>query len=223
MLIEIPNLIDPAQLQAIVSALHEAPFVDGKLSAGARARRVKNNRELQQEAEIAQYLNKIVLGSLYNHRIFRSAALPHRVAKPFFAKYEPGMTYGEHIDDPVMGEGQRFRCDVAATVFLNEPDEYDGGELIIKTTFADKAVKLSGGWAVLYPASSRHRVAEVTRGERLVAVTWVQSMVRDPAKRELLYGLNRARERLMEQAPDAEQTAQVDHAYTNLVRMWAEV
>ncbi len=223
MLIEIPNLIDPDQLQVIVPALREAPFIDGKLSAGARAKRMKNNRELQQDAEIAQYLNKIILGNLYNNPTFRSAALPHRVATPFFARYEEGMGYGEHIDDPVMGEGQRFRCDVATTIFLNEPDEYDGGELIIKTTFGDKAVKLAGGWAVLYPASSLHRVAGLTRGERLVAVTWVQSMVRDPAKRELLYGLSLARERLMERSPDAEETAQVDHAYTNLVRMWAQV
>lgn len=223
MLLLLSSVIDHQQLQVISQALQEAAFVDGKLSAGAHAQRVKNNQELASSSEIAGYLQKIVIGNLYNHAEFRNAAFPYRVAAPLFAKYGPGMTYGEHIDDPVMGESQRFRCDIAVTVFLNDPHRYQGGELIVRTSFGDKAVKLAAGDAVLYPASSLHRVAEVTEGERLVAVTWVQSLIRDPGKREIVYELGQAREVLMAAAPNGAQTAQVDHVYTNLVRIWAEV
>ena len=223
MLLRLAQVIDPQQLQVITQALGEASFVDGKLSAGAHAQRVKNNQELDASSEIARYLQKIVMGNLYNHAEFRNAALPYRVAAPLFAKYGPGMTYGEHIDDPVMGEGQRFRCDIAVTVFLNEPEQYQGGELVVHTSFGHQSVKLAAGDAVLYPASSLHRVSEIESGERLVAVTWVQSLVRDPAQREILYELGQARASLLAAAPEGVQTAQVDHAYTNLVRMWADV
>lgn len=223
MLLTIPSVIDKNQLGVIQQALRDAPFINGKLSAGMQAEKVKNNEEVDQASEMAQQLSKILLGNLYHNPVFRNAALPHQVATPFFARYGKGMTYGDHIDDPVMGQEQRFRCDVACTVFLNDPDEYDGGELTVRTPFGDQLVKLPAGDAVVYPASSLHRVAEVTKGHRLVAVTWIQSLVRDPAKRELLYELNLARERLMQESPDAGETAQVDHSYTNLVRMWAEV
>jgi PKHD-type hydroxylase len=134
------------------------------------------------------------------------------------------MHYGDHIDDPIMGgAGQHFRCDVAVTVFLSAAEEYDGGELVINTTFGEKHVKLAKGDVVVYPASSLHRVNPVTHGERLVAVCWIQSFVRDPAKRELLFELNQARLHLLRHAPLAEETKQVDHAYTNLVRMWSEL
>ncbi len=223
MLLTLSNVIDDQQLQVIRGAVREAAFVDGKLSAGAHAQRVKNNQELANSGEVAGYLQKIVMGNLYNHAEFRNAALPYRVAAPIVAKYGPGRAYGEHIDDPVMGEGQRFRCDIAVTVFLNDPREYRGGELVVRTSFGEQAVKLAAGDAVLYPASSLHRVAEVTEGERLVAVTWAQSLIRDPAKREIVYELGQARAALMASVPTGDQTAQVDHAYTNLVRMWAEV
>jgi PKHD-type hydroxylase len=119
--------------------------------------------------------------------------------------------------------GGRYRSDIAITIFLSDPEAYAGGELVIRTAFGPQEVKLPAGDAIMYPASSLHRVAEVMRGERLVAVTWVQSMVRDPMRRELLYELGLAREKLLRTRPDAEETAQVDHAYVNLVRMWAEV
>ena len=150
--------------------------------------------------------------------------MPRQVAQPVFARYTPGMQYGDHIDDPIMGgAGTQFRTDVAVTVFLNQPDQYDGGELVINTTFGEQQIKLNAGDVVIYPASSIHRVAEVTKGERLVAVTWIQSLIRDPVKRELLYELSLARNTLLSDAPDSETTKQVDHTYVNLVRMWSEV
>jgi len=223
MLLTIPHVIDPNQLGIMQQALKEAPFVDGKLSAGKAAQQVKRNQEVDQASEMAQQLSQILMGNLHHNEIFKNAALPHRTATPYFAKYSKGMTYGDHIDDPVMGQEQRFRCDIACTIFMNDPDEYDGGELTIRTHFGDQTVKLPAGDAVVYPASSLHKVTEVTRGERIVAVTWIQSLIRDPAKRELLYELNLAREKLMQDKPGAEETAQIDHSYTNLVRMWAEV
>jgi PKHD-type hydroxylase len=120
-------------------------------------------------------------------------------------------------------DGVMYRSDVAVTVFLNAPEEYDGGELVIRAAAGEQAVKLAAGDAVLYPASSIHHVNPVTRGERLVAVTWVQSLVRDAARRELLYGLNAAREKLLQNAPEAEETAQVNAAYLNLIRMWSDI
>lgn len=224
MMLQIAGVLSPEQLDTVVKTLSSARFVDGKLSAGLAAQRVKNNRELDPSAAQMEYLNNIVMGSLVRHPTYQMGALPHRVAAPYYARYTPGMTYGDHIDDPVMGPGAgRYRCDIAMTVFLSDPKSYDGGELVVRTSFGAQPVKLPAGDAIMYPASSLHHVAEVTRGERLVAVTWVQSLVRDPGQRELLYELGLAREKLLRTAPDADETAQVDHAYVNLVRMWAEL
>ena len=224
MLVEIPDVLDAERLGAVRRLLADAPFVDGRLSAGAAARPVKRNEELDPGDRRVEALNRIVMGALTRNPLYLSAALPHRVAVPFYARYRPGMAYGEHVDDPVMGPpGGRYRSDVSITVFLNAPEEYDGGELVIETTYGPRAVKLPAGHAVLYPSSSRHRVAEVTRGERLVAVTWVQSLVRDPARREVLFELDQARRALIEADPAAEPARRVQAAYANLVRMWAEV
>jgi PKHD-type hydroxylase len=128
------------------------------------------------------------------------------------------------VDDPIMGSGgPRFRTDVSMTVFLSSPESYDGGELVVRTSFGEKRVKLAAGGAVIYPSSSLHHVAPVTRGERLVALTWIQSYVRDAARRELLYELNLARERLLKEQPEAETSGYVDKSYANLLRMWAEL
>ncbi|MCF7978550.1 MAG: Fe2+-dependent dioxygenase [Chromatiaceae bacterium] len=224
MLLTIPGLLNPAQVQKVQELLADAEFVDGKLSAGFAASRVKNNEEMRQEPERMKLLVRILMASLGHNERFRFGALPHRVADPIFARYRPGMTYGDHVDDPIMGSsGPRFRSDVSMTLFLNAPDTYDGGELVMRTPFGDRRVKLPAGDAVIYPSSSLHQVAEVTRGERLVALTWIQSYVRDPAQRELLFELNQAREVLLKEAPTADHTALVDRSYSNLVRMWSDL
>ena len=224
MLVTIPNVLDQQRLDFVTQALENAKFIDGKLSAGMAAQRVKNNEELSADDKQMQQLNNIVMGSLVQHDEFKAAAIPLRVAAPYYARYNKGMTYGNHVDDPIMGNaGQQYRSDVSTTVFLNEPDDYDGGELVIRTTYGDKKVKLAAGSAVVYPSGSLHHVAEVTKGTRLVAVTWTQSMVRDPDKRELLYNLNKARESLLKNRPDEDETKKVDVAYINLFRMWAEL
>lgn len=224
MLLTLPSLLNAAQLEKIHQLLAQGEFVDGRLSAGFAASRVKQNEELRQDPERIKLLARILMAALGHDETFRFGALPHRVADPIFARYRPGMTYGDHVDDPIMGtSAPRFRSDLSMTVFLNPPQDYDGGELVIHTSFGEQRVKLDAGAAVLYPSSSLHRVAEVARGERLVALTWVQSYVRDPARRELLYELNRAREHLLEEAPGAEHTGQVDRSYANLVRMWSDL
>lgn len=224
MLLTIPGLLNSAQIDKIHQTLEGAEFADGRLTAGFAAARVKNNLELRPEPERRERLIRILMASLGHNETFRFAALPHRVADPIFARYTPGMTYGDHVDDPIMGtQGPRFRTDVSMTVFLNDPESYDGGELAIRTPFGDRQVKLPAGDAVLYPSSSLHRVTPVTRGERLVALTWVQSYVRDPARRELLYELNLAREHLLKEAPGTDTTGYVDRSYANLLRMWGEL
>lgn len=223
MLLQIPHVVPRDKLTVIRAILADSQFVDGKLSAGMAAERVKHNEELASDSKELQQLNNLVMGCLVQHPLYQSAALPIKIASPFYARYRPGMTYGDHVDDPVMGPPQgRYRSDVSTTVFLNEPEDYEGGELVIRTSFGDQHIKLPAGYAVVYPSSSLHHVAEVSQGERLVAVTWAQSMVRDAAKRELLYGLNLARESLLKQRPEEEETKRVDVAYVNLFRMWAE-
>ena len=224
MLLLLPAVLESDELALVRALLAAARFVDGRLSAGAAARRVKNNEEMDPAAQDLERLNRVVMGSLVRHPVYRAGALPLHVASPLYVRYRPGMTYGDHLDDPIMGaEGVKYRSDIALTVFLNPPDEYDGGELVIRTSAGEQVVKLAAGDAVLYPAGSIHHVSPVTRGERLVAVTWVQSLVRDAGQRELLYGLNAAREKLLRDAPEATETGQVNAAYLNLIRMWSDI
>ncbi len=224
MLLLIPRVLKADELALTRSWLAGARFVDGRLSAGAAARRAKNNEEMDPAAQDLERLNRVVMGGLARHPVYRAGALPLHVAAPLYARYRPGMTYGDHLDDPIMGaDGVKYRSDIALTIFLNPPEEYDGGELVIRTSAGEQVVKLAAGDAVLYPAGSIHHVSPVTRGERLVAVTWVQSLVRDAARRELLYGLNAAREKLLREAPEAAETAQVNAAYLNLIRMWSDL
>ncbi len=223
MLTRIHGVLDQNQLQIVKQLVTEGHFMDGSASAGMAAKRVKRNEELSLQATRLGELNNLVMGSLVKHPTYRSAAMPLRVAAPYYAHYTAGMSYGEHVDDPVMGQGDVYRSDVSVTIFLNDPNEYQGGELVIQTSFGEQEVKLAAGDAILYPSSSVHRVAEVTQGERLVAVSWIQSLIREPDKRALLHELNQARETLLREKPDSEETRQVNQSYVNLVRMWSEV
>jgi PKHD-type hydroxylase len=224
MLLIVPGVLKPDELALAREWLAAARFVDGKASAGAAARRVKRNLEAERGAGALERLDEMVMGNLSRHPVYRGGALPLHAATPLYIRYQAGMEYGEHLDDPIMGAGGvMYRSDVAVTVFFSAPEEYDGGELVIRGVQSEQTIKLPAGDAVLYPAGTIHHVNPVTRGARLVAVTWVQSVVRDPARRELLYGLNLAREKLLQSAPGAEETAQVNAAYLNLIRMWSEL
>ena len=224
MLLTISAVLKGDELELVRSWLGGARFVDGRLSAGAAARRVKHNQELDGGEADLERLNRVVMGNLVRHPVYRAGALPLHVASPLYARYRAGMAYGDHLDDPIMGaDGVKYRSDIAITIFLSAPQEYDGGELVVRTHAGDQPMKLAAGDAVLYPAGNIHHVRPVTRGERLVAVTWVQSLVRDAARRELLYELGVAREKLLQDAPEAPETAQVNGAYLNLIRMWSDL
>jgi len=224
MLTHIREVLDQGQLASARTLMAAGRFSDGSASAGMAAERVKHNDELTLSPGQLGELNNLVMGSLVKHPVYRSAAIPLKVAAPYYARYTTGMSYGEHVDDPIMGQGNElYRSDLSITIFLNEPADYEGGELVINTSFGEQQIKLAAGDAILYPSSSVHHVAKVARGERLVAVSWIQSAVKDAAQRALLHDLNQARETLLHQQPDADVTRQVNLSYINLVRMWTEV
>lgn len=223
MLIQIKNVLGPQDLKKVTDFLTKAKFVDGKLSAGTVAAQVKNNQEISRDDPAIENLNTLVMGNLVRHPVYQRAALPLRVASPFYACYTDGMEYGEHIDDPIMGTEQRYRSDLAITIFLNDPDEYSGGELLIHTEFGNQAIKYAAGDAVMYPATTRHGVAKVTGGKRLVAVSWIQSMIKDNEQRNILYQLSCAREKLLRKQSGEEHTKQIDWVYVNLVRRWSQI
>ncbi len=221
MLLCLTAVLTQDEILSIRGALANAEFVDGKATAGFRARRVKENEQLRKGDEPRE-VDNLVLEALRRHGPFAAAAIPNRIHAPLFSRYRPGMRYGAHTDDALMNKRNPLRADVALTVFLSEPLDYDGGELVIQTNFGPQEVKLPAGDAVIYPASSVHHVAEVTRGERLAAVTWVQSHVRDPARREVLHDLLAVRKLLARQMADAPETDLAFKTYSNLLRMWAE-
>lgn len=224
MLITIPKVLNKEDISVIQDLMTTANFHEGTTSAGSEAKRVKNNHEMFISDVETQRLNNLVMGKLVQNPDYIAAAFAAKIAAPYYAKYSEGMSYGNHVDDPVMGPAnQRYRSDISITIFLNEPEAYEGGELVISTAFGEQKVKLKAGDAVLYPSSSTHRVAEVTGGERLVAVTWLQSTVRDPAKREILYNLSKARETLIKTSSGSQELEQLSNGYVNLLRMWSDI
>lgn len=234
MLLVIENVLDENQLKVVSRLLEDAEYEDGKLSAGKEAAKVKHNLELSQETRTGEVLhhqlNQMVMPSLTKHPEYQNSVYPIKVATPFYVRYDIGMQYGFHVDDPIMGKAsanlqERYRSDVSTTVFLN--DDYQGGELIIKTATGEQSIKGKAGDVVIYSSNSLHKVNEITSGVRLVAVTWAQSMIKDSTKREILYELSQARDCLLEKddLSDAENVArsQVSNVYANLLRRWSEL
>ena len=225
MVVTIPDLLNTTQLEALCSVLRQGNFVDGKLSAGDDAQPLKNNLELA-DAERYSALNNVVMTALVQHPEYLQTAMPAKIAAPIYARYLAGMEYGGHIDDPIMGApGARYRSDISITVFLNAPDEYEGGELRIATAQGSQAYKLAAGSALLYPSTCYHAVTPVSSGERLVAVTWVQSHIRRADQREILIQLNQAKTLLADDAGADRQLAsyqKINLCYANLFRLWAD-
>jgi len=223
MLACIPDVLSPEEIKKLRDEAALLPFVPGAETAGGRARRVKNNEQVSQKADERKALHEIVISALMRNKDFNRAVLPKRVRPPLISRYRQGMAYGQHVDNALMGPKMaRERSDVSITVFISDVTEYDGGELIIHGSFGMQEVKLPSGSVVVYPSSSLHEVAEVTRGERLVAVTWAQSYVRDDRQREILASLAQIKDKMNAIAENAIETDQVHHVYANLLRMWAE-
>jgi len=223
MLATIDNVLDWPTLKALRVALAEGSFVDGQTTAGFRAKRVKHNEQLSPKGGNRKGLDKTVLDALRRHKEFQRVALPKAIQRPLFSRYSVGMNYGLHVDDAVMGRVRKLRSDLSVTVFLSNPDDYEGGELEMSSPYGAQEVKLPAGSAVVYPSSTLHRVKPVTGGERLAAVTWVQSFVADPARREVLYDIDKVRRRLGELDPDGDVTDLAFKTYANLTRMWSDV
>ncbi len=219
MRIAIANILTAEEAAGLRADLDNVRFLDGRATAGFAAREVKHNRQADTLDRNTTALRDLVTEKISSNELFRLAARPKSLTPIMFSKYEPGMRYGNHVDDALMGG---VRADVSFTLFLSDPASYEGGELIIETAAGEDAIKLEAGSMIVYPATSLHRVAEVTRGERLAAVGWARSFIRDEAKRELLFELDTARKRLFAREGKSEDYDLLSKSSANLLRMWAE-
>jgi PKHD-type hydroxylase len=225
MLIEIPRILSDDQAAALRGQLEAADWIDGRITAGYQAARVKNNTQLPENHPLTRELGDIVLAELERTPLFVSAALPLKVFPPMFNRYTVGQAFGTHVDTAIRqipGTPHRVRADLSATIFLTPPEQYDGGELVVEDSYGAHAVKLPAGHMVLYPAGSLHDVRPVTRGTRLGCFFWVQSMVRDDGARTLLFDLDNAIQALGRDVPDHASVVQLTGVYHNLLRRWAE-
>lgn len=219
----IPDVLTPEEITRIHQEASKMPFVPGAATAGGRARRVKHNEQVSQEHPERRILHEIVINALMRNPLFQRVAIPKRIRPPLISRYRKGMSYGGHVDNAMMGPiPARERSDVSITVFVSDMSDYDGGLLVIRSPYGPREVKLPKGAAVVYPSSTLHEVTEVTRGERLVCVTWAQSYVRDERQREIISHLNQVKELMYEKLPDAPETDLVQATQANLLRMWAE-
>ena len=225
MIVEIPRLLAAEQAADFRDRLQLARWVDGRVTAGYQATRVKNNMQVAEDDPIGAELAAVVLATLERTPLFISAALPLMVFPPMFNRYSGGQAFGTHVDTAIRsvpGVPNRVRTDLSATLFLTPPDEYDGGELVIEDSYGAHAAKLPAGHMVLYPAGSLHDVTPVTRGTRLGCFFWIQSMVRDNSARATLFDLDNAIQELAVDSPDHPTLVRLTGVYHNLLRRWAE-
>lgn len=226
MLIHIPEVLTKQQVAEFRARLNQADWVDGKATVGVQGAQVKKNRQLPVDGIIARELGEIILTALYRNPVFMSAALPLRIVPPLFNAYAGGEHYGFHVDGAIRlvpGSNLSLRTDVSSTLFLSEPEEYDGGELIVQDTYGVHEVKLPAGDLILYPSTSLHQVEPVTRGERVCSFFWTQSMVRDDWQRNMLYELDCNIQSLRQQLGDSAEIVGLTGHYHNLLRQWAQV
>ena len=226
MLLTIPQVLNAEQIATCCDRLDRADWHDGRLTAGHQSARVKTNLQLPETDPTAQELGALVMRALERSPNFIAGALPRHVYPPMFSRYVPGMSFGAHVDNAVRqipGRAQWVRTDVAATLFLSAPESYDGGELVVEDTYGTHSVKLAAGDMVLYPATSLHRVSPVTRGARMAAVFWTQSMVRDDGERSLLFDLDLAIREVNQADPNSPSAVRLAACYHNLLRRWADV
>lgn len=226
MLLQIPNVLTTEELMLAKRLMAEAQWVDGKVTAGTQAAIVKNNQQLPEQAPQVQVLRKLVLQALNRNALFFTAVLPLKILPPFFNRYSGDANYyGYHVDNAMrmMPDGSGYvRADVSATLFLSEPDEYEGGELTIDDTFGQHGLKLPAGSMVVYPSSSVHQVSPVMAGARVACFMFIQSMVRDATKRRLLYDMDLSLMQLRDTVGETDAVVKLTGVYHNLLRGWAE-
>jgi PKHD-type hydroxylase len=226
MLVHIPDVLSADQLTEGRRLLDEATWVDGRVTAGHQSARAKDNLQVPEDHPAARQLGDVILAALQRSPLFIAAALPLRVFPPLFNRYQGGHSFGNHVDNAirqVTGTPHRIRTDLSATLFFSDPDEYDGGELMVEDTYGVHSVKLPAGHLVLYPSTSLHHVRPVTRGARVCSFFWIQSMIRDDGRRTLLFDLDTAIQRVSQDLPEPPATVQLTGVYHNLLRRWAEM
>ncbi|GGI17252.1 MAG: Fe2+-dependent dioxygenase [Oxalicibacterium faecigallinarum] len=225
MMLQIPGFLSPDQLRQFQTALSEQTWEDGRQTAGHMAAKAKNNQQLAHDNPVGTQLSNFVLEALGRNPLFMSAALPLKVVPPMFNRYESGGTYGDHVDGAIRsiaGTPHRIRTDISATLFLSDPDSYDGGELVVNDTYGERATKLNAGDMILYPGTSLHHVRPVTRGVRLACFFWVQSLVRDDTQRTMLFELDTSIQQLVVDVPDHPAPLKLSGVYHNLLRQWSD-
>lgn len=222
MIFGIHDVLTPAELKLILETLDQADFVDGKTTAGWHAQLVKNNMQLNRKSTYVKDLQEQIKTALKRNPLFQSAVQPKMIHSILFSRYEKGMSYGRHVDNAFMGNQQFWRADVSFTLFLSSPSTYEGGELVIECSDDERTYKLEAGSMIIYPSSTLHRVEPITQGVRLAVVGWVQSLVRDPNKRELLFDLDTARRAIFAKEGKSMEFDLITKSYTNLLRNWAD-
>jgi PKHD-type hydroxylase len=225
MLLQVPNVLSSEQVQGARRQLDAAEWIDGRVTAGHQSARAKNNVQLPEDSPLAKHLGQIILTALERSSLFVSAALPLKIFPPLFNRYIGGQSFGVHVDNAIRqvhNTSHRVRTDISATLFLSQPDEYDGGELVVEDSYGMHSVKLAAGDLVLYPATSLHRVQAVTRGARVASFFWIQSMIRDDGQRTTLFDLDLAIQRLSVDMPNHPSVVQLTGIYHNLLRRWAD-
>lgn len=226
MLLQIPDVLTSEEVVRCREVLERAEWIDGRVTAGHQSARAKDNMQLPANSPAARQVGDLILAALERCPLFMAAALPAKLFPPLFNRYQGGQSFGTHVDNAirqVTGTPHRVRTDLSATLFLANPEEYDGGELVIEDTYGVHKVKLPAGHLILYPSTSLHQVVPVTRGARLASFFWIQSMVRDDGQRTLLFDLDMAVQRLSQDLPDHSALVQLTGVYHNLLRRWAEV
>jgi PKHD-type hydroxylase len=225
MLLQIPKVLSPEQAAQLRARIADVPWVDGNATAGHQSAQVKHNEQLPEESPVAREAGELVAAALSRNQLFFSAALPRQVYPPLFNRYTGSMNFGNHVDGAVRVHaptGRRLRADISATLFLTPPEEYEGGELLVEDTYGVHSVKLAAGDMVIYPSTSLHRVTPVTRGARISSFFWIESMVRDDARRALLFDMDMAIVRLSREVAKHESLVSLTGCYHNLLRMWAD-
>ncbi|MFK3683212.1 Fe2+-dependent dioxygenase [Pseudomonas sp. NPDC088890] len=226
MLLHIPGLFEADELSRIREALAQADWADGKITAGYQSAKAKHNLQLPEAHPLTKEIGAALIERLWRNSQFMSAALPHKVFPPLINCYREGDNFGLHIDNALrqpQGSAERIRTDLSSTLFLSDPDSYDGGELVIHDTYGVQQIKLAAGDLVLYPGTSLHKVNPVTRGQRLAAFFWTQSLVREDSQRALLFEMDNAIRQLTADVPEHPSLLQLTGTYHNLLRRWAEV
>jgi PKHD-type hydroxylase len=221
MLLQIPAVLSKEQVATVMRELGQGAYEDGRVSAGIVAREVKNNLQAKRDSEAAKKCAPMILEALKRNNAFYSVALPHRIHGPIFNRYDVGMTYGSHVDNAIMADDWSVRSDVSATLFLCEPDTYEGGELVLQEHQSERRFKLRAGDMIVYASTNVHKVEPVRRGSRIAAIFWIQSLVRDESKREILHDLNEILGSLRDKLA-AQETMALASIYSNLMRQWAE-